>query len=245
MIDKIYIVTIDNTQQNYNECLGRLDYMTLPHQTIYEFRGVNGRELFKTTKGLTNRGYRAYPKWNIGDTDNYFWNREMTPGEFGCMTSHIEIWEDAYRNGYKNILVLEDDFEPNNPMDWSFLENLNKIDWDLFYLGRILQNGYGISDTPTEYDNIVEVEFSYQTHAYMLSGDGIRKIVEDHLPTLKNNLIPADEFLPAVYGKQIREDIQSMYNPNINAYGLPSDNLSITQLRCEPFGNSLTAPQDD
>ena len=38
--------------------------------------------------------------------------------------SHIAIWEDAYKNGYENILVYEDDIVFKSKMDWSLLDKL-------------------------------------------------------------------------------------------------------------------------
>lgn len=243
-LDRLYIVTIENNQENYDDCLRRVTYMSLPHETIYEFRGVNGKQVFETKQDLVNYGIKEYDGWNIGPNANGFWSRDLTRGELGCIASHIEIWEDAYENGYENIMILEDDFFPIRPLDWESIEpSLDDIDWDLFYLGRIVQESFNILDSPSD-DLITQTGFSYQTHAYMLSKEGIRKMVEDHLPILKQNIIPADEFLPCTYGMNPRSDIQNMYTPNINSYGFTDWENRIIQMRTEIFGNSQTAPEE-
>ena len=33
----------------------------------------------------------------------------------GCSLSHINIWKDAINNGYKKIIIMEDDFELSKP----------------------------------------------------------------------------------------------------------------------------------
>lgn len=242
-IDHLYFVSINQSQENYDDCLRRVQYMSLPNEVDYQFYGVNGKEMFPTNESLSEYGYKTYDGWNLGTNSNGFWSRDMTRGEIGCITSHIEIWEDAYRNGYENILILEDDFFPIRPIDWRFLYELNNTNWDLFYVGRIVQSGFGILDDPSDI-NITRTGFSYQTHAYMLSKEGIRKLVEDHIPILRQNLIPADEFLPCTYGKNPRSDVQQMYNPNINSYGFTEWENVLIQMRTETYGNSQTAPEE-
>lgn len=242
MLDKLYFVTINHSQENYDDCLRRAQYMSLPNVVNYEFRGVNGKEQYPTNELLNEAGYDVYNGWNLVNNSNGFWNRDMTRGEIGCILSHIDIWEDAYNNGYNQVLILEDDFFPLKPIDWNFMNLLNDYDWDLFYIGRMAQTGFGVPDEPTEDGWIAKTGFSYQTHGYMLTKEGIRKLVEDHLPTLKQNLIPADEFLPCTYGKNPREDVQSMYSPNINSYGFADWENQLVQIRTEVYGNSQTAP---
>ena len=90
-------------------------------------------------------------------------------GEVGCALSHISIWEDAYRNGYDNILVYEDDIVFRDTMDWNQFDKVRTMDYDLFYLGRMLQDGFdNVADKPID-DMICKPDYSYQTHAYMLS----------------------------------------------------------------------------
>tara|TARA_R110000737_G_scaffold304950_1_gene312403 strand:+ start:101 stop:274 length:174 start_codon:yes stop_codon:yes gene_type:complete len=49
----------------------------------------------------------------------------------------------------------------------------------------------------------------------MLQKAGIRKLVEDHLPTLKTNIIVSDEFLSAVITTYPRKDLREFYTSNL------------------------------
>lgn len=56
----------------------------------------------------------------------------------GCMLSHRKIIEQAKRSGTKSVLVFEDDIkilEANIGNIDRSLSELNKLDWDIFYLG--------------------------------------------------------------------------------------------------------------
>ena len=249
-VDKLYIVSIDNTEENYSDTLGRVNSIGLPNRLEYEFMGVNGYNL--TEDDLVNMGISGYDKWNVltsdvklTDPDNRYWKRDLTRGEYGCMLSHIKIWEDAYENGYDNIIVYEDDIVSDNVFDWSVLSDIESLNYDLFYLGRLPQRGFdGVVDTPIDgYPHLCNPGYSYQTHAYMLSKKGIAKLVETHLPTLKKNLVPADEFLPAISGWTPREDLMDLFERNMITIGLTEWEDKFVQLRTENYGNSLTQPE--
>ena len=251
-IDKVYIVTIDHTDENYSDTLNRIMDIDLPNRCDYEFLGVNGYGI--SNSDLEELGYSIYDNWNISKSNdslieksNKYWLRDMTRGEVGCVLSHIQIWEDAYNNNYDNILIYEDDVISDSKFDWSVLQQLRDVNYDLFYIGRFPQFGFnGVYDTPLDkYPNLCKPGYSYQTHAYMLSKTGIAKIVEDYIPILKSNLVPADEFLPSICGWTPRLDLNDLFPNKIRAYGLTDWENSVYQIRTENFGNSLTQPTND
>jgi|SRR5210317_417235 len=254
-IDHIYVVSIDYSDSNISDTLNRINNIGLPNISTYTFRGVNGYAI--SNSELTQNNLRTYPKWNlsndsndnlVSDSDNKFWQRDMTSGEVGCVLSHIGIWEDAYANGYENILIYEDDVVSGNiPFDWDVLNKLEVLDYDLFYLGRFPQTGFkGVVDTPLDdYDQLCVPGYSYHTHAYMLSKSGISKLVENYIPILKQNLVPADEFLPSICNWTPREDLNDLFPGTINAFGLTDWQSGILQIRNEEIGNSLTQPNND
>lgn len=254
-IDHIYIITINNTSENYSDTLNRITSMGLPNKCTYEFRGVNGYLL--SNDDLSSRNISVYSKWNlddvdndveVGDAENKFWHRDITQGEIGCMLSHIEIWEDAFENGYDNILIFEDDVvSTNSNFDWSVMSDLDKLNYDLFYLGRFPQDGFrGVVDEPLEdYPHLCVPGYSYHSHAYMLSSNGISKLVNKYLPILKSNLVPADEFLPSVCNWTPREDLNTLFPDTLRGFGLTNWRAGVHQLRNEEFGNSLTEPKND
>jgi hypothetical protein len=67
--------------------------------------------------------------------------------------------------------------------------------------------------------------------------------VEDHLSTLKENIIVSDEFLSAVTTSHPRWDIRGLFISNIIAIATKTNFTG--QSRSEGLGNSLTEPENE
>ncbi len=243
-IDKVYIITIDQSADNYNSILKRLNALSLPNHTTYHIiDGVNGREELSTDELRDSHGVSFYKDWvaNSESNGNLFYNRNVTVGEAGGMCSHIRVWEDAYKNGHETILILEDDFEPITEFPWESFDELQDYDWDLAFLSRTLvPNMDGVSDSNVGLANWVSPGYSYNTHSYVITREGLRKIIEYNLDKLKNNIIVSDEFLPSTYTYHPRQDMRTMFKRNMNAI---AHKVSLVgQTRFESAGNSLTEP---
>jgi len=65
----------------------------------------------------------------------------ITPGEYGCASSHVRVWQDMVDRGHDLALVLEDDIE----LCLNFKTKLQSViqeatlvpDWDLIFMGYI------------------------------------------------------------------------------------------------------------
>lgn len=244
-IDKVYIITLDHSEENKRSLLERLEKLTVPNATSYHIiQAVNGKEEFATEEDRDSYGIKFYDKWKMEDDVNWWYKRNVTVGEAGGMCSHIKIWEDAYQNGFDNILILEDDYEPQQPFYWEAFDELENYDHDIVFLSRLLQDnidhGIDVYDTNVGLKYWVKPGYSYQTHSYVLTKSGIKKLVENHLPTLKENIVVSDEFLPAVYTTHPRKDMRCMYVQDMNA--LAYKWYPIHQSRNESQGNSQTEP---
>ena len=97
-----------------------------------------------------------------------------------------------------------------------------------------------VKDTNVGLESWVKPSYSYQTHCYVLNYDGAKKLVETNVPTLKQNIIVSDEFLPATYTTHPREDIRKMFIQNMNVLALKSN--PVIQDRYEAANNSQTSP---
>ncbi len=246
-IDKLYIVSLDWDTDSVQGILDVVNQVGLPYGIPYEVLGIQGSELTKHHMSLM--GVKLYDDWNlnngnvvIDDSQNRFWQRDVTQGEVGCALSHISIWEDAYKNQYENILVYEDDIVFKDTMDWNQFDKVRTMNYDLFYLGRLIQDGFdNVVDKPID-DMICKPGYSYQTHAYMLSKKGIKKLVQNHLPTYKSMLFPVDEFLPSLYCRTPRTELNNIFIKDMNTFALNESVLE--QSRTEMYNNSLTQPND-
>jgi glycosyl transferase family 25 len=183
-----------------------------PYTDLVDFNinqwGPDSKDI--TNKLLKDIDVKTYPHWKI-DSDNSWWNRNIKLGEVGCAVSHLRMWEHAYNKGHSFTIFGEDDIRFSD--DWLLkfkltidrLKTLN-IEWDLLYLGRVLQEG----QEDKIYDKeLVNPAFSYCLHSYALSREGIKKILNVNY---NHNIIPVDEFIPAMYMSHPREDIRKMFN---------------------------------
>jgi len=95
---------------------------------------------------------------------------EASPGVVGCTLSHYNIIKKAKEEGYKNVLIFEDDvefirtdqFEDTIINSFSQLESLN-IDYDMFYLGGNVKG----NNNKRINTNLVELNNVKCAHAYI------------------------------------------------------------------------------
>lgn len=59
------------------------------------------------------------------------------PGAWGCLRTHVRIWEDALSGGWDSVLVFEDDAILRDDFTAKFSEFMNAVpsDWEQIYLG--------------------------------------------------------------------------------------------------------------
>ncbi len=206
-IDKIYCISLDaGDEKLQKKVLNNLQALDFEKSTGYEIvQAWNGRE-----DGIPE-GYAAYDKWQQPDSWNSWWSRPLLPGEIGCMVSHIKIWEKIVEEGLPGpILILEDDFHPQVGCSVGQLPEPSKP-WEVAYLGRwkINKDAEEISLSEKEW---VEPSASYCTHAYVVTLEGAKKLLQYKI---KENLIPADEFLQAAVGPHRRQDIEALFPPQL------------------------------
>ena len=241
-IDNVHIITIDHNEEFYKNCINRLRFLNINNATI-RFGGEKGSELHFIDKKNTyisvidKSTFKLYPNWRLPNSDNGFWNRDMTIGEIGCVISHIKAWATHHSKSLYPVLILEQDFNPLFNVNWDVFNEVDNYDWDLILIGR---RPLDDNDEEVGLNYFVKPGYSYQAHAYILSKQGLDKIYKAIKNTLKNNLIPTDEFLPALYSTHPRPDIDKMYPNKINALALRID--AVSQTDWEGTGRSRTAP---
>jgi len=243
-IEHIYIISLDTSDEFVNSAVDKLNKSNLPNKTGYTIMpAVNGINDIIHRDNVRKFGVSLYENWKLQNTDKEFWAREMSVGEIGCVLSHINVWKDAYKNGYGNVLILEEDFEPSeikdNKLIWNILDELNSFDGIFF--GTKLQTGS--ENQEVGLNSFLKAGFVYNAHAYILSKKGVCKIVETNLNKLMDNLIPTDEFLPATFTKHLRKDIDGIFETDMNVY-VPKHEFDkfFSQNRHPQNKNSTTNP---
>ena len=172
---------------------------------------VDGKHL---SKSMGDK-FGLFP-WKI-KSDNPWWNRSLKTGEIGCALSHWNCWRRIVETNVKMSLILEDDVVFSNGFETkleSALDNLKNcgIGWELLYLGR-----EPLAKDEHVCEGIVKPGYSFGTFAYMLTYVGAKKLLD---VDFEHDLIPSDEFLPAMYVNHPRPDVNKRFKPSLNAYAI-------------------------
>jgi len=220
--DCVYIISLDKTPEYKKDAIERLNESGIQYESIVFIDGIDGRN---PNPGFEFKPWEGWKISNIEELEPFrnekkfktnadWYLRDVTPGEIGCVLSHIKCWKDAYKNEFNSVLILEEDFYPNEKFSQniiSFIQN-----WDLIHLGRNLMR-----DLPEQQINAYFTRplFSFNAHAYALSKRGVEIIISKRL---EENLIPTDEFLPTLYDTHLRPDVIELLNKHdkrkLNAY---------------------------
>lgn len=124
--DKIYVITIKRAVERQQQVKHQLDGLTFEF-----FYGVDkqnlGMDIIDTNKKHYTSKTRLF----------YRKNRRMMPGELACSLSHRNVYNDIIENGYRRVLIFEDDVVPLIKNLSLLPEVFNELpeDWDLVYLG--------------------------------------------------------------------------------------------------------------
>jgi GR25 family glycosyltransferase involved in LPS biosynthesis len=229
-IDQVYIINLNSSRSDIE---ARINQLGLPQNTpFFIMNAINGM-----TAESQFGPHKLYSNWKI-ESDNKWWNRDLTPGEIGCSLSHVTVWKDALAKGYNNILVLEEDFLSNGSLA---LKDLTlPANYDLLYLGR---NKVDESVPEEEFGDFYMPSYSYNTHAYLLSQSGIKKLMAYNL---QDNIIPADEFLSATFCLHPRQDIRELFvHPSIKAFALKQQAIGQIPTDIRPSTIEVSKPKYD
>jgi len=165
-------------------------------------------EIFKAVDGKNPQvdfNYSLFEGWKIR-SQNDFWNREITQGEVGCALSHLSIWMTASQQGFGSVLILEEDFKVLRP--WPDEEFAWPENWDWQYTMLYLGRNAVKPDKRKLTDHLVEPDYSYTTHAYLLTAAGVQRLLEQNF---QKYICAVDEFLPATYTDHPRGDMDFIY----------------------------------
>jgi glycosyl transferase, family 25 len=137
--------------------------------------------------------------------------KEMHLGMLCCTLSHLNIYKDIIKNGYKKVLIFEDDcllIKENTHLYSRIFQEL-PADWELFYLGYEKNENYGFKQKIKRFvyrllkthatlkitrsmfkyyyprkisEHIDKAGYHDCAHAYALTLDGAKKIVKQQTP---------------------------------------------------------------
>jgi GR25 family glycosyltransferase involved in LPS biosynthesis len=136
--DKIYCINLDRRKDRWEETEKELKKWGLIDQ-VERYSAVDGNKINNNPYNVNN-------------------------GELGLIETHLSIIKDSKKNGYKNILLLEDDIE--------FTEEINKVEsyfsslpenWDILWFGGNHNKHMGNKINLIN-DKIIKCNQTYSTH---------------------------------------------------------------------------------
>ena len=172
---------------------------------------VNTRTIEKVNDYLSIIDDKAYnvllERNKTGSRLNHY---ELTNGSIGCYLSHLKIYDEIVKNNIEYAIILEDDCVINSDPEyfWKEINNL-KIpeNTDMFLFNAIL-----LEEGLTDY--ISKIFFFLCLHAYIITYDGAKKLLD--------NLLPIE--------MQIDSKMSRLaYENKFNIYGLTKNKLQIQQ----------------
>ncbi|XP_026315231.1 glycosyltransferase 25 family member [Hyposmocoma kahamanoa] len=185
-LDETYVLNLERRPERRRLMELSLKELGLKYKM---FKAIDYKEL--TPQIIHDLHIHVMPKY-----EDPYHKRPMKLGEIGCFLSHYYIWRRVVLNGYRRVLVLEDDinFVPNFKEEFSeFMDNLERIfAWDFVYIGRKVLYDEELSESR----NIVRPRYSYWTLGYIISSLGAQKLI--NAQPLKK-LLPVDEFIPIMF----------------------------------------------
>lgn len=217
-IDHIYVI---NLRSNPTDIVDRINGLGMPSGVSFTIlNAINGRDV---VNGITDSPlkWKTADWWKIQDHTNNWWARDINAAEVGCMLSHIIAWQTALKDGVKNALILEEDFNSSGN-GWPTKEMWSEVpsDFDFFYAGR--RRVPGFEDIPHS-KHVVKSNYVFNSHAYVISEVGMQKALSTN-PAM--DIIPTDELIPGFLGLHPRQDVNDRFKiDGFSAYAFKCPDL--------------------
>jgi Flp pilus assembly protein TadD/GR25 family glycosyltransferase involved in LPS biosynthesis len=148
----------------------------------------------------------------------------FTAGHYACALSHRAMLQQAWNRGLERVLILEDDVVlRDDASEWmrNIVHQLQKIPWDIFYLGLHLEAGGNKVGA-----NLLEVKRGYHTHAYAVARKAMPRLIA-HIDRVLEHLEGTfDGYEDSTLLKVCATPILAVQEPNhSHTYGQPINRL--------------------
>jgi len=174
-IDKAYCISLEKNKANWNNLLKTISDNGFPNSVI--FNAVNGSDYKdKNITDIVGIWQRYILKNNLQRT-----NHEQFSGwgAVGCYLSHANIWKDAKKNGFKRIIIFEDDISFSEDFVDQLLKRIDYIPkYDLLFLD--LLDCFGNTKINKYFNRITKNFFG--THSYIITENAINNLLPTILP---------------------------------------------------------------
>ena len=173
-------------------------------------------------------------------------NDKYKLGSLGATFSHISLYREILENGYKNMLILEDDVVLDKNLFQKLPNMLDSLpkDWDIFILGFSCEYKHDkrckVNDSVIKiYKDIYKINYFYGAYAYILSFKGAEKII--------NNIYPIWWHIDTMLSYLIQKGILNVYAtiPNLIFHPGRFEISSFNYVMDTPYKNYKTTIRTD
>ncbi len=122
--DHIYVVTLERATERQQRIADVLDGLN------YEFFYGADKKNFTIDELIESGVYDEEKAMSL-----HRYNKSMNTGQIGCSWSHRLVYEDVIKNGYKKVLILEDDVVPQKEGVELVAQVMKELpgNWELVY----------------------------------------------------------------------------------------------------------------
>lgn len=215
-----YVINLERAKTRRSTSEAALKAAGFDLSQVVFYAAVDAKQL--DHKAIAKQGVALFPGWKVFGSLVPYYSRQLRWGEVACSLSHHHLWQRIADEGHARALILEDDVIWQREGAAAEIERVLDVlqtkepAWDLCYVGRGIFTGANVGPRWPKVDRVdkpfspelVIPAFSYCTHAYAVSAAGAKKLLAQNLP---KHIIPADEFLPAMYTRHPRDDVRAVF----------------------------------
>lgn len=128
--------------------------------------------------------FEVFPAYDGKELNMSEYNTFLSPGQLGLVLSNLDIINEAIKNNYEKIIIIEDDcvFENDIVNFEKYFEQLPK-NWDMFYMGGNHNTHVGSKPPVMVSDNMLKLHNTYSTHFV-----AIRNTTFEHIKIILSKL---------------------------------------------------------
>lgn len=170
----ILLINLDRSTDRLARCAPLLDQLGLPWERV---PAVEGAKLDPAELRRLNPQPAPHGEWFRG----------LTPGEIGCILSHIKCWQLVLDRGLDCAIVLEDDFDLEPMCTPARLQRLadSCAQWDLLKLNRLRRGSKRVASLADGLELHVGGRGPEDTCAYVVSARGAAKLIQQRATLLR------------------------------------------------------------
>jgi GR25 family glycosyltransferase involved in LPS biosynthesis len=151
--NKTFCINLERRTDRWDECLSEFNKHGITD--VDRFIAVDGKNLTQSLSGF------------------------MTPSRTALVLTNVQIIEEAIKNDYESILILEDDVEFGpQVVDMDSYFDLLPNDWDMLYFGGNHNTHVGSIPPNIINEKVCKLHNTYSTHCVAINKKAYQKVLD-------------------------------------------------------------------